>query len=107
MKNKIFKSRFSDMKVEVYESGFIALTDADKRTFVLGKPPNARIDLILRAIDYCEENQEKTNMKNHKSERQRLSDEKISLCRKCNCMTKSIVSEDGTHFNCGKCGAIK
>ena len=46
-------------------------------------------------------------MKNHKSERQRLSDGEISLCRKCNCMTKSIVSEDGTHFNCGKCGAIK
>ena len=59
MKSKMFQSRFSDMKVEVYESGFIALTDSDGRTFVLGRPPNARIDLILRAIDYCEENQEK------------------------------------------------
>ena len=53
---KKFKSRFSDMEVEVYESGFIALTDADGRTFVLGRPPNARIDLILKAIKYVEEN---------------------------------------------------
>ena len=25
----------------------------------------------------------------------------------CYCMTYSILSEDGTHYNCGKCGAIK
>jgi len=36
----------------------------------------------------------------------------ISLCNYdkencCNCMTKSIQSEDKTHYNCGKCGAIK
>jgi len=60
MKSKMFQSRFSDMKVEVYESGFIALTDADKRTFVLGKPPNARIGLILKAIKYVEENGNKS-----------------------------------------------
>ena len=46
-------------------------------------------------------------MKNHKSEHQRQTDGEISLCKSCNCMTKSIVSEDGTHYNCGKCGAIK
>lgn len=36
----------------------------------------------------------------------------ISLCqydkeRCCSCMTKSILSEDGTHHNCEKCGAVK
>lgn len=31
----------------------------------------------------------------------------ITLCPKCNCMTKCIVSEDGTHYQCGKCGGIK
>lgn len=36
----------------------------------------------------------------------------ISLCnydkeRRCGCMTISILSEDGTHFVCGKCGATK
>ena len=34
----------------------------------------------------------------------------ISLCNMdggCNCMTKSILSGDGTHFNCGKCGNTK
>ena len=38
--------------------------------------------------------------------------ETISLCnydkeKCCYCMTKSILSEDGTHFQCGKCGASK
>ena len=36
----------------------------------------------------------------------------ISLCnydkeRCCNCMTKSVDVDDGTHFICGKCGATK
>lgn len=34
----------------------------------------------------------------------------ISLCDMdggCHCMTKSILSEDGTHFNCGKCRNTK
>lgn len=36
----------------------------------------------------------------------------ISICnydkeRCCHCMTKSIESEDKTHFYCGKCGATK
>ena len=46
-------------------------------------------------------------MKNYKSKHQEQTDGEISLCRKCYCMTKSIVAEDGTHYNCGKCGAIK
>jgi hypothetical protein len=46
-------------------------------------------------------------MKNYKSKHQEQTDGEISLCRKCYCMTKSIVSEDGTHYNCGKCGATK
>lgn len=37
---------------------------------------------------------------------------KITICnydklRCCNCLTKSILSEDRTHYNCEKCGAIK
>lgn len=34
----------------------------------------------------------------------------ISICgmlHGCNCATKSILSEDGTNFKCGKCGATK
>ena len=34
----------------------------------------------------------------------------ISLCNLmggCGCATKSILSEDGTHFKCGKCGNTK
>ena len=34
----------------------------------------------------------------------------ISLCQMyggCNCVTKSILSEDNTHFKCGKCGNTK
>lgn len=36
---------------------------------------------------------------------------KISLCRydpkHCGCITKSVLSEDSTHYNCEKCGATK
>lgn len=36
----------------------------------------------------------------------------ISLCnydkeKCCGCVTKSILSEDKTHYTCGKCGATK
>jgi hypothetical protein len=57
---KVFRSKFSDMVVEVYESGFIAITDSEERTFVLGRPPNARVDLILKAIRYSELHGDKT-----------------------------------------------
>ena len=64
MKPKLFKSKFSDMKVEVYKSGFIALTDAEDKTIVLGEPPNARINLILEAIEYVKKNKGKLKEKN-------------------------------------------
>jgi hypothetical protein len=54
IKNKIFENEFSDMKVEVYESGYIALIDRDNMLMTLGKPPNARIQLIMEAIRYAE-----------------------------------------------------
>jgi hypothetical protein len=54
IKSKIFKNEFSDMEVEVYESGYIALIDRDNMVMTLGKPPNARTDLILKAIKYVE-----------------------------------------------------
>lgn len=36
----------------------------------------------------------------------------ISICkydkeRCCGCATKSVLSEDKTHYRCGKCGAMK
>lgn len=41
-----------------------------------------------------------------------MEDEELTLCSYdeencCNCMTKSINSDDKTHFICGKCGATK
>ncbi len=52
MTPKTFESELSDLKVEVYESGYIAITDNENQTITLGCPPNARIDLILQAIEY-------------------------------------------------------
>lgn len=52
MKSKTFKSEYSDMTVEVYDSGYVVLNDNEGEFISLGKPPNARIDLILKAIDY-------------------------------------------------------
>jgi hypothetical protein len=52
MKNKTFKSKFSDLKAEVYETGYIVITDAEGKAITLGKPYNDRIDLILDAINY-------------------------------------------------------
>ena len=56
IKSKIFKSEFSDMIVEVYESGFIALENSEGKSIVLGCPPNARFDLINQAIKYVKDN---------------------------------------------------
>jgi len=54
IKPKIFKSKFADIKVIVYEGGYIAIMDKEEMTMVtLGRPPNARIDLILEAIKYA------------------------------------------------------
>ena len=41
-----------------------------------------------------------------------MNEDDINLCnydkdKCCYSMTKSILSEDRTHYNCGKCGAIK
>ena len=39
-----------------------------------------------------------------------LAEADISLCNLmggCHCMTYSILSEDSTHFKCGKCGNTK
>ncbi len=38
--------------------------------------------------------------------------EELTLCNYdkkncCNCMTKSISSDDGTHMTCGKCRSTK
>ncbi len=53
-----------------------------------------------------------TKYKTEQGTTESLEDAEISLCkydriRCCHCMTKSIQSEDKTHFNCGKCGALK
>ncbi len=37
-----------------------------------------------------------------------MEKEKLSLCRNCNCMTKTIIEKDwAIKGMCGKCGAIK
>ena len=41
---------------------------------------------------------------------ERIEEADISLCGMiggCRCATKSILSEDKTHFQCGKCGNTK
>lgn len=52
MKSKIFESKFADIKLEVMETGWIILTDGE-RSIALGKPENARIELIEDAIKYA------------------------------------------------------
>ena len=52
IKSKIFKSEFVDIKLEVMETGWIILYDGE-RSIALGKPENARIDLIEDAIKYA------------------------------------------------------
>ena len=37
----------------------------------------------------------------------KLSQCKYDKDRCCYCMTYSILSQDRTHYNCGKCGAVK
>ncbi len=56
MKDKIFKSPNSDMEVEVFESGWIAIRDEYGATITIGVPPNARTDLILKALEYAQGN---------------------------------------------------
>ena len=64
MKSKTFKSKFSDVRVEVYESGFIVIFQHDIEPTTsgladiigLGKPENARIELVEKAIKYAREN---------------------------------------------------
>ena len=34
-------------------------------------------------------------------------DDSVTLCPHCYCATKSILSEDKTHYNCGKCRGLK
>ena len=39
-----------------------------------------------------------------------LEEATVSLCnmyKGCGCVTKSILSEDNTHYICGKCGNTK
>ena len=53
MKSKIFRDKDSDLYVEVFENGWINLYQDDVG-LTLGKPPNKRTDIILKAIKYSE-----------------------------------------------------
>lgn len=59
IKPKIFKSKFSDLKVIVHSSGFINLIDDEGNQISLGVTPNARTDLIHKAMFYLQEQKEK------------------------------------------------
>ena len=54
IKSKIFKSNFADIELEVMETGYIVLSNPyEKVSITLGKPENARIELIEKAIAYA------------------------------------------------------
>ena len=56
LKSKIFKSEFSDIEIEVLETGWITVENPDEEIYIsLGKPENERIRLLEEAIKYSRE----------------------------------------------------
>ena len=53
MKSKIFKDEYSDLYAEVFDNGWINLYQNDGE-ITIGKPPNKRSEIILKAIKYAE-----------------------------------------------------
>ena len=51
MKPKIFKSKFSDMEIEISEGGWASI-EQHRETITLGNYPNARWELIEKALEY-------------------------------------------------------
>lgn len=70
MKGKIFKSHLSDMEVEVYTSGWITIRQ-EEESISLGMPPNARVKLVLDALEYVESIHKQVRMKEWKNERRK------------------------------------
>ena len=53
LKSKIFKDEFSDIVIEVLETGWITITNEEEDVSItLGKPENRRIELLESAIAY-------------------------------------------------------
>ena len=54
LKSKIFESLYSDLKIEVLETGWITITNEEEDVSItLGKPENARIELLENALAYA------------------------------------------------------
>jgi hypothetical protein len=53
LKSKIFNSKFSDLKIEVVENGWITLNQNNGEDVIsLGRPENLRIELLEEALKY-------------------------------------------------------
>lgn len=66
IKSRVFKSKLSDLKVDVNGAGWIIIFQDDE-SISLGVPPNARTELIKKAIEYVEK--KCIDVKNVKSNR--------------------------------------
>jgi superoxide dismutase len=51
-KDKTFTNKFSNMRIEVYGTGWTILENDNEHTIVLGNYPNARWELIEKALEY-------------------------------------------------------
>ena len=65
MKNKIFKSDYADIQIEVLDSGWIIIYgEVEDVSITLGKPENKRIELLEKAIAYARGKKEKWQEEN-------------------------------------------